>query len=134
MMVTRHYFGAILFFVATTLSACAPASALPSDAPVPAPPPPVVTAPIAPPIYASPSQAFVEGYRAYKNHNLATAIDRFSYSAEHFPRLADYSLYYLGLCQRDSGDLNASAITLDRDVRTYPESATFSVAEVALSD
>jgi hypothetical protein len=57
----------------------------------------------------SPPQSFLDGYRAYQNHDLATADERLGYAAEHFPRLADYALYYRGLAQRDSGNLLTSA-------------------------
>ena len=83
---------------------------------------------------ASPSQAFLEGYRAYQNHDLATATERLGYASDHFPQLADYALYYRGLAQRDSGDLAASAATFEKLIRTYPESVTIADAEVALSD
>ena len=83
---------------------------------------------------SSPSQAFLDGYRAYQNHDLATAIERLGYASEHFPRLADYALYYRGLAQRDSGDLAASAATFETLIRNYSESVTIAPAEVALSD
>ena len=83
---------------------------------------------------SSSSQAFVDGYRAYRNHDLATAVDRLGYASEHFPQLADYALYYRGLAQRDSGDPAASAGTLEKLIRTYPESVTIADAEVARSE
>ncbi len=92
-------------------------------------------APQAPPqTSGSPSQAFLDGYHAYRNHDLPTAIDRLGYASDHFPRLADYALYYSALAERDSGDLAASAGTLEKLTRTYPESVTIPEAEVALSE
>jgi soluble lytic murein transglycosylase len=82
----------------------------------------------------SPPQSFLDGYRAYQNHDLATADERLGYAAEHFPRLADYALYYRGLAQRDSGNLLTSAATFENLIRSYPESVTIPDAEVALSD
>ncbi len=83
---------------------------------------------------SSPSQAFLEGYRAYTNHDLAAAVERLGYASDHYPQLADYALYYRGLAERDSGDLAASALTLDKLVRSYSESVTIGDGEVALSD
>ncbi len=82
----------------------------------------------------SPSQAFLDGYHAYRNHDLPMAIERLGYASEHFPQLGDYALYFLGLAERDSGDLAASAGTFEKLIRTYPESVTIAEAEVALSD
>ncbi len=80
------------------------------------------------------SQSFLDGYRAYTSRNLRVAVDRLGYAADHFPQLADYALYYQGLAQRDSGDLTASASTLEKLLRTYPESVNIGNAEVALSE
>jgi len=81
-----------------------------------------------------PSQAFLDGYHAYRNHELVLAVEHLGYASDHFPQLADYALYYRGLAQRDSGDLAAAATTLEKLIRTYPESVTLADAEVALSD
>src|SRR5271157_1565353 len=83
---------------------------------------------------SSPSQAFLDGYHAYRNHDLVLAVERLGYASDHFPQLADYALYYRGLAQRDSGDLAAAATTFEKLIRTYPESVTLADAEVALSD
>ncbi len=121
----------MIFVAATMLAGCLPASARPGD--VPPPPPPANAEPPAPPPQASPAQSFLDGYRAYRNREFATAVASLGYASDHFPQLADYALYYLALAQRDSGDLAGSAGTLDRLIRGYPESVKVSNAELALS-
>jgi soluble lytic murein transglycosylase len=129
---------AIVLVIAVTLSGCGPASARPGDQQPPPPSAPIAQrqAPallsVATP--ATPSNAFVEGYRAYRNHDLATAIDRLAYASDHFPQLGDYAVFYLGLAQRDSGDLAASAKSFDRLIRNYPESVTAPDGAAALAD
>src|SRR5271156_5361818 len=39
--------------------------------------------------------AFIDGYRAYQNHDDARAIARLEFAAGNFPALGDYALYYL---------------------------------------
>jgi soluble lytic murein transglycosylase len=132
----RHHLVAMILAVAVALVGCGASSAGPeTTAAVPAnqaqPAAPISSSPQAP---SSPSQAFLDGYHAYRNHDLAIAVERLGYACDNFPQLADYALYYRGLAQRDSGDLAASAGTLEKLVRTYPESVTIADAEVALSD
>ena len=130
----RHHLVATILAVA--LVGCGSATARPEDtASMPASAaqasPPVSSSPQQP---SSPAQAFLDGYRAYENHDLQIALDRLGYASQHFPRLTDYALYYCGLAQRDVGDLAASASTLEKLIRSYPESVTLADAEVALSD
>src|SRR5271156_132636 len=66
--------------------------------------------------------AFVEGYRAYQNHDDARAIEQLKFAAENFPALGDYALFYLARAQHDQGDLNGSAATLARMGAAYPPS------------
>ncbi len=98
--------------------------------------PSVSSSPISswPQVASAPAQAFLDGYRAYQNRDLATAVERLGYASDHYPRLADYALYYRGLALRDSGDLAASAATFEKLIRDYSESVTIGDAEVALSD
>lgn len=77
--------------------------------------------------------AFLDGYRAYVNHDNARAIDRLKFAADSFPALGDYALYYLGLAERDQGDLNGAANSLDRLVRTYPQSVMLDRGELELA-
>jgi len=129
----RHHLVAMILAVVPTLVGCGSstartADAAPAAAPQPAPvPQPVASEP------SSPSQAFVDGYRAYQKHQLPLAVDRLADAAKHFPQLGDYARYYLGLAQRDSGELNASSATFEKLIRTYPESVTIAPAEAALS-
>ncbi len=58
--------------------------------------------------------AFLDGYRAYNNHDYARAIDRLKFAADNFPALGDYALYYLGLAQREQGDLNGAVNSFAR--------------------
>jgi len=133
-----HHLVVMIFVVALAMVGCGSSTARPEEM---RSAPSNTAAPAAPVSFApqrsssaSGSQAFVDGYQAYRNHDLATAVERLGYASEHFPRLADYALYYGGLAERDSGDLAASAGTLEKLVRTYPESVTIPEAEVALSE
>jgi len=132
----RHHLVAMIFAVAVALVGCGSSSAhLENMAATQAATAAQPAAPISSPQTSSPpSQAFLDGYRAYRNHDLAIAVERLGYASDHFPQLADYALYYGGLAQRDSGDLAASAASLEKLIRTYPESVTIADAEVALSD
>lgn len=71
---------------------------------------------------AGAQQEFVEGYSAYKSHDTASAIAKLTASANNFPALADYALFYLGSAQRDQGDLAGAAATFERLRNAYPES------------
>ena len=102
-----------------------------------------VYAPAAPPAApaAAPTEApsdaqaaFLDGYRAYQNHDNARAIERLKFAADNFPALGDYALFYLALAQHDQGDLSASADTLERLVKSYPDSVLIDRAELALAD
>ncbi len=136
--------GAIVIFSAMMLAGCAsaPARAGSSAAssqvapPVETAPPPLLAAsidtPSEPPSDAS--TAFLEGYRAYQKHDNARAIERLKSAADNFPALGDYALFYLALAERDQGDLNASADTLDHLVRSYPESVFIDRGEMILAE
>jgi soluble lytic murein transglycosylase len=118
-------------FLAAMVAGCASAPARPAAASPPLaanPPPPPASEP------ASPAQAFADGYRAYRNHDLPTAIDRLGYASEHYPVLADYALFYLGSAERDSGDLAAAAKNLERLIESYPNSVMAPEGEVVLAD
>src|SRR5579862_1564411 len=143
----RYHLVAMTLAVAVALVGCGATAAGPEPTSsstnlAPTPPtqsgaPPVSSLPISSlpqTTSAAPSQAFLEGYRAYQNHDLATAIERLGYASDHYPRLVDYALYYRGLALRDSGDLAGSAATFEKLIRDYSESVTIGDAEVALSD
>lgn len=132
MRMYRRHLAAVVVTVAAMVAGCAPA-ARPQEA-TSAPAATGTPAAAASPTPASPGQAFVEGYHAYQRHDLALAIDRMGYAAEHFPPLGDYALYYLGLAERDHGDLLAAAATLERMGRNYPQSVVAAPAEAALAD
>ena len=78
--------------------------------------------------------AFLDGYRAYQNHDDSRAIDRLTFAADNFPALGDYALFYLALAQHDQGDLNGSAVTLDRLIRSYPDSVMVDSGQMILAD
>jgi soluble lytic murein transglycosylase len=127
--------GALMILYAALLAGCAsaPARAGSSAAsPQAAPSAASVAAPIEAPSDAQ--AAFLDGYRGYQNHDNARAIERLEFAARNFPALADYALFYLALAQQDQGDLNASADTLDRLVRSYPESVFIDRGEMILAD
>ncbi len=77
---------------------------------------------------------FRDGFRAYQSRDYPRAIENLKYAADHSPTLGDQALYYLALAQRDQGDLNASAGTLDRLVSLYPESVTIDRGELMLAE
>ncbi len=83
---------------------------------------------------SDPRAAFLDGYRAYLNHDNSRAIDRLKFAADNFPALGDYALYYLALAQHDQGDLAGAADTLERLVRSYPDSAMLDRAELQLAE
>ena len=70
----------------------------------------------------NPEQAFLEGYEAYRAHDLMKTIERMTLAAEKYPALADYALFYLGSAQRDSGDNQSAAATFRRLGYSYPQS------------
>lgn len=75
-------------------------------------------------------KAFVEGYKAYRAHDLMLATERMTLIANQYPPLADYGLFYLGSAQRDSGDKQSAATTFARLRDSYPQSVF--AAEAAL--
>ena len=86
------------------------------------------------PATSDPRAAFVDGYRAYLQHDNARASERLKFAADNFPALGDYALYYLALAQNAQADLSGSAETLERLVRTYPESVMRDRGELMLSE
>ena len=76
---------------------------------------------------------FLDGYRAYQAHDNARAIVDLKFAADNFSALGDYALYYLALAQHDSGDLTGSTDTLDRLVKTYPQSVMIDRGELMLA-
>ena len=132
-MKTRWCCGGALLVLCVALGGCASAQvAQPvqtAPATLPAAP---VAAPVEPP--SDGQTAFLNGFRAYQSHDYPRAINNLKYAADHFPTLGDYSLYYLALAQHDQGDLNGSAETLDRLVKTYPQSVMMDPGEMMLAD
>src|SRR5258706_12066057 len=110
-MKRRHLVATILVVAAVGCG-----SATPPSEETAAPPARMASTPIPSPAASPPSasQAFLAGYRAYRNHDLPLAVERLGYASDHYQRLADYALYYRGLAQRDSGDLAAAASTLEK--------------------
>jgi soluble lytic murein transglycosylase len=143
-MKTRWWCGGVLLVLCVALGGCASAPARADSVATPAQaaqsaqaiPQPSAAAPVAAPL-APPTDgqtAFLDGYRAYKSHDNLRAIDRLKFAADNFPALGDYALLYLALAQHDQGDLNASAKTLDRLIKTYPDSVMISAGELMLAD
>src|SRR5579863_6775184 len=83
---------------------------------------------------SDPGAAFVDGYRAYLRREYARAIDELKFAADNFHPLGDYALYYLALAQKAQNDLAGSADTLQRLIKTYPESVTIDQAEFQLGE
>jgi peptidoglycan lytic transglycosylase len=71
---------------------------------------------------ADPGAAFVQGYRYYGNHDLASAMKPLRLAARHHWALADYALFYLGSAERDAGRADAAAATFKHLAETYPQS------------
>lgn len=69
-----------------------------------------------------PEQAFVEGYAAYRAHDLPKTIERMTLASNKYPALADYALFFLGSAQRDSGYSQNAAATFRRLSYGYPQS------------
>jgi soluble lytic murein transglycosylase len=93
-----------------------------------------INAPVAPRVALTPPrQAFLDGYNAYLAHDPARAVERLSVAANIYPQLGDYTLMYLGLAQRDTGDLNAARASFDRLVANYPHSVFLDRAKLELA-
>ncbi|HEY6420706.1 MAG TPA: transglycosylase SLT domain-containing protein [Candidatus Binataceae bacterium] len=118
-------------------SSGAPAIGAPIVAALGAPTPgagaPSYLAPVAGAPPSDAAQAFADGYRAYSSHDLARAAERLQFASANSTTLADYALYYLGLAQRDQGDLNGAAGTFDRLLKSYPQSVMADAAELELA-
>jgi peptidoglycan lytic transglycosylase len=69
-----------------------------------------------------PKTAFLEGYQAYRSHDLIGAIGRMQLAAAQLPDLADYALFYLASAERDDGDSQAAADDFRRLTLSYPQS------------
>src|ERR1700722_12176070 len=134
-MRTRWWCGGALLVLCVALGGCASAPARADSVATPAQAAesaPSVPAPLAPPTDGQ--SAFLDGYRAYKSHDNLRAIASLKFAADNFPALGDYALLYLALAQHDQGDLNGSAQTLDRLIKTYPDSVTIDAGELMLAD
>jgi len=107
--------------------AAAPAASATAGSVVGATPPSTASA-------LDPRAAFLDGYREYQAHDSARAIERLKFAADNFPALGDYALYYLALAQNAQADLSGSADTLERLVKTYPQSVMRDRGELILSE
>ena len=81
---------------------------------------------------SSQCDSFGDGYRNYLAGRPPIAIQPLTAAADGCPGLADYSLYYLGLAQRDSGNLAASEEALSRMANDYPQSVMAGEGMLAL--
>lgn len=75
-------------------------------------------------------KAFLEGYQAYKNHDLVAAVERMELASKSLPELADYALFYLGSAQRDNGRTENAADAFQRLTALYPQSVWADIAGV----
>ena len=74
------------------------------------------------------------GLEAYARRDYLTAVAHFKQAlASGDPALRDYTLFYLGSAQQDSGDLASSADSFDALVRGYPLSVFFDRAQCRLA-
>ncbi len=116
---------------------CGCAPAVTARAQTTRPSPPIAAGPpeAAPPDTSSAAakQAFVDGYRAWQSHDNVAAIPKLQYAAANYPILSDYALYYLGLCQRDSGDLAGAATSFERLRNLYPDSVMAPAGDLELA-
>jgi soluble lytic murein transglycosylase len=72
-----------------------------------------------------PKAAFVQGYDAYKHHDLIATIGPMRLAAAQLPDLADYAFFYLASAERDNGDSQAAADDFRRLMVSYPQSVWF---------
>src|SRR6266481_7309156 len=79
-------------------------------------------------------QQFLEGYRAYTQHNWPAAMSDLRAAADSYPQLGDYSLYYLSRSAFESGDLSTAAASANRLIEMYPQSVMAMRARVLLAD
>ena len=75
-------------------------------------------------------KAFVEGYEAYRNHDLVETVERMELASKGLPELADYALFYLGSAQRDNGRTEDAADAFQRLTALYPQSVWADIAGV----
>ncbi len=138
-MITKWWRDSALMILCAALAGCASAPARADSPAVSSPPAQIASSSAAPGAITNepPSDgrtAFLEGYRAYQNHDNARAIASLKFAADNFPALGDYALYYLALAQHDQGDLQGSADTLERLVKTYPQSVMIDSGELMLAE
>ena len=139
-MKTRWWRGGALVVLCAVLAGCASEAARADSAAVAAPAQatsaaPAVASAAVPDVPPTDGQtAFLNGFRAYQNRDYPRAIENLKYAADHSSTLGDHALYYLALAQHDQSDLNGSAETLDRLVKTYPRSVTIDLGEMMLAD
>src|SRR5271154_2840973 len=128
--------GGLMILCGAMLAGCAPAQTPPTAPTAQYTPAPLTAVPVAAPNEppTDGQTAFLDGYRAYQNHDDARAIERLKFAADNFPALGDYALFYLALAQHDQGDLNGSAATLARLVQTYPDSVMVDRGDLMLAD
>ncbi len=130
----RDIAAALIVIVAMAAAGCLRAAAAPAAAPAAPPDAVAASSPSAVPAAdVAGSEAFVDGYRAYGRRDLDAAVKQLGYAAGHFPPLADYALFYLGLAERDRGDLPAAMEALERLAARYPESVTVPKAQLELA-
>jgi len=84
-------------------------------------------------------EIFSLGYRFLQEKNRAGARVFFSRALEVYPALADYSLYYLGILQRDEGQISQARTAFLRLLAEYPDSiwagcAALELAKLAVSE
>jgi soluble lytic murein transglycosylase len=139
-MIAKWWRDSALMILCAALAGCASVPAR-ADSPAASSPPAqtISSSPAAPVATASepPSDgrtAFLDGYRAYQNHDNARAIVSLKFAADNFPALGDYALFYLALAQHDQGDPQGSADTLDRLLKTYPQSVMIDSGELMLAE
>jgi soluble lytic murein transglycosylase len=127
--------GALMTLCGALLTGCASAQTPPTASTAQYTPAPLTAVPIAAPNQppTDGQTAFLDGYRAYQNHDDARAIERLKFAADSFPALGDYALFYLALAQNNQRDLNGAAATLDRLVQTYPNSVMVEMGELMLA-
>jgi len=139
-MKTRWWRGGALVVLCAVLAGCASGPARADSATVAAPAQataaaPAVASTAAPDVPPTDGQtAFLNGFRAFQSHDYPRAIENLKYAADHSSTLGDYALSFLAGAQYGQNDLNGSVETLDRLVKTYPQSVTIDAGEMLLED
>ena len=139
---TQHRMRLLFLFLLCFISAFVWPQAHANEAPVGPPglnqnpdPPTASAAPAdaSPSADISSSSVFLHGYRAFQDEDWEAARTAFEYVPQHEPRLADYSLYFLGELHLKSGHPVEARAVFKRLLDEYPTTVWRSNVALALA-